>query len=72
MSVGPMTTAKAFDAPLYRGCMDDGASYAMPDRAVPGVVYWIPLIALYTGMRLNEICQLDVADIQIVEGVDLF
>jgi len=25
--------------------------------------YWIPYIAAYSGMRLNEICQLDVADI---------
>ena len=60
-----------FDAPLYRGCIDDGAGYATPGPSRPRRGrFWIPLIALYTGMRLNEICQLDVADIQIVEGVD--
>lgn len=29
----------------------------------------MPLIALFNGMRLNEICQLDVGDIEEVEGV---
>lgn len=34
--------------------------------------YWIPLIGLYSGMRLNEICQLYVADIHKVDGVWCF
>lgn len=33
--------------------------------------YWIPLISLYTGMRLNEICQLEVNDIQVKEGIPI-
>lgn len=32
--------------------------------------FWVPLIALFTGMRLNEICQLHVSDIQEKAGVD--
>jgi integrase len=31
--------------------------------------FWIPLIALYSGMRLNEICQLYCNDVKQVEGV---
>jgi Integrase len=31
--------------------------------------YWIPLIGCYSGMRLNEICQLYVEDVQQVEGI---
>ena len=31
--------------------------------------YWIPLIGLYQGMRLNEICQLHIDDICVVDGV---
>lgn len=38
--------------------MDVGA----PER------YWIPLIGLYSGMRLNEICQLHVEDIMVIDG----
>lgn len=33
--------------------------------------FWIPLISLYTGMRLNEICQLEVDDIQTKEGISI-
>ena len=32
----------------------------------------MPLIALFSGMRLNEVCQLDVADIHRLEGIDCF
>ncbi|UFS69473.1 site-specific integrase [Geomonas sp. RF6] len=35
---------------------------ATPER------YWIPLIGLYSGMRLNEICQLHTEDVLNVEG----
>lgn len=31
--------------------------------AADATKYWIPLLGLYTGMRLNEICQLDLTDI---------
>ena len=31
--------------------------------------FWIPLIACYTGLRLDEICQLYVEDIQLVDDV---
>lgn len=34
--------------------------------------YWVPYIALYSGMRLNEICQMNVEDIQQHEGVWCF
>ena len=34
--------------------------------------FWVPLIALFSGMRMNEICQLDVSDIRCVDGVDCF
>jgi integrase len=31
--------------------------------------FWIPLLALFTGARLNELCQLDKADIVLIEGI---
>lgn len=31
--------------------------------------YWIPLIGMYSGMRLDEICQLYTADVREVDGV---
>jgi len=34
--------------------------------------YWVPLIALYSGARLNEICQLYLGDIKQIDGVYIF
>ena len=62
-----------FNTPLYRGCVDDEYGYADVGPARPRRArFWIPLIALYSGMRMNEICQLDAADIRQVDGVDCF
>ena len=34
--------------------------------------YWIPLIGLHTGARINEICQMDKSDVKQVEGIWCF
>ncbi|WP_229734405.1 hypothetical protein, partial [Terasakiella brassicae] len=34
---------------------------ALSDKS--GAEYWVPHIGLYNGMRLNEICQLNVEDV---------
>lgn len=31
--------------------------------------FWLPLLAMFTGGRLNEICQLQLSDIKQVEGI---
>lgn len=33
--------------------------------------YWIPLIALYQGARSNEICQMEIADVDEEDGVPI-
>lgn len=33
--------------------------------------YWVPLIALYTGARLNEICQLHLCDLDVIDGINV-
>lgn len=61
-----------FAAPLYTGAVDDGFGYSKPG---PNVVrrgrFWVPLIALFSGMRLNEICQLTLDDFVHEDGVDI-
>jgi len=32
--------------------------------------YWLPLLGLYTGARLNELCQLYIDDIVVIDGID--
>lgn len=46
--------------------------YSLPrDDAYPER-YWIPVIAMYSGMRLDEICQLHLEDIKEVDGILCF
>jgi integrase len=37
-----------------------------------GAEKWVPLVALYGGLRQGEVCQLRVTDIEKVDGVDVF
>ncbi len=64
---------RIFTAPLYAGCKDDGRSYYVPgDQRPRRARFWVPLIGLYSGMRLNEICQLGVGDCRQIEEVWCF
>ena len=49
---------KIFDPDVYKQATD-GIDYR----------WWIPLLGLYTGARLNEICQLHVKDIKKEDGL---
>jgi integrase len=69
----PFTTKQLqaiFSAPLYTGCRDDEEGYARPG---PNVIrrgrFWVPLLSLWTGMRLGECCQLRTEDVIIYDGV---
>ncbi|WP_457363574.1 tyrosine-type recombinase/integrase [Pseudomonas sp. TE3610] len=44
-------------------------SYALKNSPRPHQ-YWLPLMGLYTGARLNELCQLYLDDIVVVNGID--
>ena len=72
----PFSTAQLraiFAAPLYTGCLDDGSGYATPGPKRPrNARFWIPLISMFCGLRLNEACQLDVADIRLIEKIACF
>ncbi len=62
-----------FHAPLYTGCVDDKSNYYKKGNNHPrGTRFWIPLISLFSGMRLNEICQLYLSDIITVDNVICF
>ena len=43
-----------------------------PDNFINPAYYWVPLIGLYTGMRLEEICQLHTEDIIQEDGIWAF
>lgn len=71
----PFTTGELcaiFSAPLFVGCMDDEYGYSKPGpRVVRRGRFWVPLVALFTGMRLNEVCQLTLDDFVRQDGTDI-
>lgn len=54
-----------FSAPLYTGCKDDGHGV---NKVGPHIIqkarFWVPLVALYTGLRMQEVLQLEKSDIR--------
>jgi integrase len=62
---------RIFHAPIFTGCLNEGHGYATPGPMRPrGAKFWVPILGLYTGARLNELCQADVADIRKIDGID--
>lgn len=61
---------KLFRQPLYTGCVNDGRGFARTGPNIPmRGRYWLPLIALHTGMRMAEIAQLWTDDVYLQEEV---
>ena len=62
-----------FSMPLYAGCVDDEHRV---NRAGPHIVrrsrFWAPLISLFSGLRMQEILQLEKSDIECIGGVHFF
>lgn len=46
-------------------------AYKLPRDAKAGrdAAYWVPLLGLFTGARLGELCQLTPDDVQTIEGI---
>jgi integrase len=61
---------KFFSAPLYTGCKS-ASQWLKPGPAVPreSVRFWLPLLLLYSGCRVNEICKLRISDVGHESGV---
>jgi integrase len=64
--------ARLFATPIWTGCLSEQR------RTMPGSLilrdekFWLPLIAVFSGLRQEEICQLYIADVQQHEGVWFF
>jgi integrase len=69
----PWQLQRIFNAPIYTGCKDEQNGYSVVGSHIAvGARFWVPLICLFSGMRLNEACQLDVTDIREIEDVLCF
>lgn len=62
----PAQLLTIFSAPIYTGCVDDERGYAKSGPNHPRRSrFWVPLIALFTGLRMEEIFQLTPAHVQM-------
>ena len=61
-----------FAQPVFTGCKDDENGYDKPGPNRPRRGrFWVPLLGLWAGMRLNEACQLRAADVAEIDGVPM-
>lgn len=61
---------KLFQMPLYTGCVDDENGYAKRGTSHPRRGrFWVPLLALFHGLRQGEACQLHKTDVRQIGGV---
>lgn len=58
-----------FSSPAWTGCFSEARRSRAGSVLVRNAVYWIPLVAAYTGMRCGEIVQLRHMDILTFEGI---
>lgn len=55
---------KLFHSPLYTGCASEDKRHVTGDNFYKDAKYWIPLLALYTGARIEELAQALFRDIK--------
>ncbi|WP_156387727.1 site-specific integrase [Methylobacterium sp. Leaf399] len=64
--------ARLFATPIWTGCASAGRRTAPGDLILRDEKFWLPLIAVFSGLRQEEICQLQVEDIRQDEDVWFF
>jgi hypothetical protein len=58
-----------YSAPLFAGCHDKTHIFEEGDVQIRDHRYWLPLLGLWTGARLNELCQLRTEDVRTIDGI---
>lgn len=65
---------RLFDQPLFVGSAATSQTglYQRGEQRVSDWRYWVPLLCIFSGLRLNEACGLAVADFKEEDGIDYF
>lgn len=64
--------ARLFKTPLWAGCKSQGRRSTPGTQIIRDEKFWLPLIAIFSAARQEEICQLHAEDIREEEGVWVF
>lgn len=63
---------KLFNTPVWKGCHSKDRRSKAGNIIIRDEKFWLPLVALYSGMRQEEICQLHVEDVRVESDVWVF
>lgn len=63
---------RLFKTPVWAGCKSKGRRSTPGTQIIRDEKFWLPLIAIFSGARQEEICQLHAEDIRQEEGVWVF
>jgi integrase len=61
-----------FSSPLYVGCLSDEKPHIAGNHHIRDHRFWVPLISLFSGARMGELCQLMTSDIVETGGSWVF
>jgi integrase len=61
--------AKLFGSPVWAGCASEARRATPGNLIIKDAKYWLPLLALYHGNRLEEFAQLRLADVAKEDGI---
>ncbi len=70
-SVQPYTNEQLnliFRSPVYCGCLSSDRDHLPGSHQITDHRYWLPLMSLFSGARLGELCQLLLTDIREEDG----
>ncbi len=63
---------RLFTSPVWAGCASKGRRSTPGDLVIKDERFWLPLVAVFSGLRLEEICQLHADDIRTSESIVYF
>ncbi|MGF7153279.1 integrase [Novosphingobium gossypii] len=61
-----------FHSPVWTGCQSEHRRSKPGTQVFRDEKFWLPLIAVFSGMRQEEICQLRLDDVRQVDGIWIF
>lgn len=61
--------ARLFASPIWTGCKSEARRSTPGPEIIRDERFWLPLIAVFSGCRQEEICQLHVEDLRQEEGI---
>jgi integrase len=64
--------ARLFATPVWSGCQSPHRRSAQGPLIIRDERFWLPLTAIFSGLRQEEICQLQVSDVKCEQGIWFF